>query len=176
MIRRFLAGLVTLWAFGFLWFAFFLPQPAKPARSDAIIVPTGAGGRIERGLDLLRARQSGHLLVTGVDPEVKPNEFAVEYEVAPQLMRCCVTLDFAAVDTRGNARESAAWVSRGGYKRLRLVTSDWHMNRAAFELRRALPGGVEVTTDAVPSDPSFDTLFLEYHKLLAAMLVSVWRM
>lgn len=175
MIRRFLGGLVTLWALGFVWFALFLPRPAEPARSDAIIVPTGAGGRIARGLDLLRARQAGHMLVTGVDPEVKPGEFAAEYDVAPQLMRCCVALGFDAVDTRGNASESAAWVAQGGYKSVRLVTTDWHMRRAAFELGRRLPDGVEVTRDAVASDASFDTLFLEYHKLLAAMLVSVWR-
>ena len=175
MISRFLGGLVTLWALGFLWFALFLPQPAEPAPSDAVIVPTGGAGRIERGLELLRLKQSGHLLVTGVDPEVRPREFAAEYKVSPQLMTCCVTLDFAAVDTRTNARESAAWVAEGNFKRLRLVTTDWHMRRAAFELGRALPGDVEVIRDAVPSKPKFDTLFLEYHKLIAAMLASVWQ-
>jgi uncharacterized SAM-binding protein YcdF (DUF218 family) len=175
VIGRFLGGLVTIWAFGFLWFALFLPQPTAPAQSDAIIVPTGAGGRIERGLTLLREGRSAHLLVTGVDPEVKPNEFAAEYGVSAQMMRCCVTLDFAAVDTRSNASESAAWVAAGNYKRLRLVTTDWHMRRAAFELGRALPDGVEVIEDAVPSKPAFDTLFLEYHKYLAAMGASLWR-
>jgi uncharacterized SAM-binding protein YcdF (DUF218 family) len=174
VIRRFLGGLVTLWAFGFLWFALFLPQPAAPAPSDAIIVPTGGAGRIERGLELLRLKQSTHLLVSGVDPEVKPREFAAEYKVSRRTMACCVTLDFAAVDTRSNASESAAWVAAGKYKRLRLVTTDWHMRRAAFELRRALPGDVEVVEDAVPSKPKFDTLFLEYHKLIAAMLASLW--
>jgi uncharacterized SAM-binding protein YcdF (DUF218 family) len=175
VIRRFLGGLVTLWAFGFLWFALFLPQPAAPAPSDAVIVPTGGAGRIERGLELLRLKQSAHLLVSGVDPEVKPGEFAAEYKVSRQTMDCCVTLDFAAVDTRSNASESAAWVAAGKYKRLRLVTTDWHMRRAAFELGRALPGDVEVVEDAVRSKPSFDTLFLEYHKLIAAMLASLWR-
>src|SRR5690606_1141971 len=81
VIRRFLGGLVTLWAFGFLWFALFLPQPLEPAPSDAVIVPTGGAGRIERGLELLRLKQSSHLLVSGVDPEVRPREFATEYKV-----------------------------------------------------------------------------------------------
>lgn len=175
MIYRAIGSGVTLWALGFVWFAMALPQRAEPSRTDAIIVPTGAGGRIARGLELLRADQARHLLVTGVDPEVKPGEFAAEYKVSPKLMQCCVTLDFAAVDTRSNASESAAWVAKGGYKQLRLVTSDWHMRRASFELSRALPDNVEVIEDAVQSKPSFDTLFLEYHKLLAAMLVSVWR-
>jgi uncharacterized SAM-binding protein YcdF (DUF218 family) len=175
VILRAAGSAVTLWALGFVWFALTLPQQTDGSRTDAIIVPTGAGGRIARGLDLLRADQAKHLLVTGVDPEVKPGEFAAEYKVTPQLMRCCVTLDFAAVDTRSNASESAAWVAKEGYKRLRLVTSDWHMRRAAFELGRQLPGDVEVIEDAVPSKPSFDTLFLEYHKLLAVVLSSPWR-
>ena len=175
MILRFLGGLVTLWAFGFLWFALTLPRPVEPAPSDAVIVPTGGAGRIERGLELLRLEQSRHLLVSGVDPEVKPREFAAQYKVSQQMMDCCVTLDFAAVDTRTNASEAAAWVAEGNFKLLRLVTTDWHMPRAAFELRRALTGDVEVSEDAVPSRPSFDTLFLEYHKLIAAMLASVWR-
>jgi uncharacterized SAM-binding protein YcdF (DUF218 family) len=84
-------------------------------------------------------------------------------------------LGFDAVDTRSNASESAAWVAQGDYKKLRLVTTDWHMRRASFELGRALPDGVEVIDDAVPSDPKFDTLFLEYHKFIAAMLASLWR-
>lgn len=175
MIGRVAGAVLTLWAIGFVWFAMFLPQPAPPARGDAIIVPTGGGGRIERGLELLRGDKAAHLLVTGVDPEVKPHEFAVEYDVSPALMKCCVTLDFAAVDTRSNASEAAQWVASGGYERVRLVTTDWHMRRAAFELARALPAGVEVTEDAVPSQPSFKILFLEYHKLIAVMLASPWR-
>ncbi len=124
-----------------MWFALALAAAGRGvAQTDAIIVPTGAGGRIERGLELLRGARPRHLLVTGVDPEVKPGEFAAEYKVSPKLMNCCITLDFAAVDTRSNASRSAdvEW-RRAGYKRLRLVTSDWHMRRAAFELGRTLP-------------------------------------
>ena len=35
--------------------------------------------------------------------------FAAEYKVSPELMACCVTLGFQSVDTRSNARETAAW-------------------------------------------------------------------
>ena len=51
---------------------------------------------------------------------------------------------------------------------LRLVTTDWHMRRAAGELDRTLPGHVTVVRDAVPSHPDLGTLFLEYHKLIAS--------
>ena len=124
MIRRVLSLVFVLWAFGFVWFATTLPQPVTPRKkTDAIVVPTGSGGRIQRGLALLRAGSARRMLVTGVDEHVKPNEFAVEYQVPAETMACCVTLGFVALDTRGNARETSEWVAERRVRSLRLVTS-----------------------------------------------------
>ena len=174
MIRRVLSLVVVLWALGFVWFAMALPQPANGRKTDAIVVPTGGGGRIQRGLELLREGKAGQMLVSGVDEDVRPGEFAAEYEVPEQTMACCVTLGFAALDTRGNARETAEWVAQRKVRSLRLVTSDWHMRRAALELEDKLPAGTTVLRDAVRARPSLRTLFLEYHKLLATWLVVAW--
>ena len=57
---------------------------------------------------------------------------------------------------------------------MRLVTTDWHMRRAAFELERMVPISVVIVRDAVPSQPSLRILFLEYHKLLARELAALW--
>lgn len=170
MIGRALSFFALLYAFGFLWFAAALPQPAGAMRTDAIVVPTGGAGRIDRGLTLLGQHKADAMLVTGVDPEVKPDEFAAEYRVSAPTMQCCVTLGFAAVDTRGNAAETAAWVAHHRYRTLRVVTTDWHMRRAAGELSAALPPGVTIVRDAVPSRPRLGILFLEYNKLLASSL------
>ncbi len=174
MIRRLLAVLVVVWAIGFLWFAIALPQPAGAQRTDAIVVPTGSGGRIPHGIALLRDGQAERLLVTGVATEVRPAEFAAEYDVPQPVMECCIELGFAALDTRGNAREAAGWIRAHGIESVRLVTSDWHMRRAALELDGELPAGVTVLRDAVRSEPSLWALFLEYHKLLFAWLVRMW--
>jgi uncharacterized SAM-binding protein YcdF (DUF218 family) len=171
VIRRIVSLLLVLWAFGFLWFAVALPQPAAGEKTDAIVVPTGSGGRIDRGLSMLRGGAAGQMLVSGVDEDVRPREFAAEYDVPEPTMECCVTLGFAALDTRGNARETSAWVEARKVRSLRLVTSDWHMRRAALELENALPAGTVVVRDAVRTEPSLWTLFLEYHKLLASWLV-----
>ncbi|MDD3799988.1 MAG: YdcF family protein, partial [Novosphingobium sp.] len=141
---------------------------------DAVVVPTGSGGRIGRGLEVLRAGKARKMLVTGVDPEVKPREFAAEYKVESRLMRCCITLGSDAVDTRGNARETAQWVAQNKVRSIRLVTADWHMRRAAGELAQELPQGMTMLRDAVPSQPSMRTLFLEYNKLLASQLARLW--
>ena len=169
MLRRIFSLLFLVWAIGFLWFVVALPRPADEAvRTDAVIVPTGGAGRIARGLEVLDKGLAEKLLVSGVDPEVKPGEFAAEFGVSDEEMACCVTLGHDAVDTRSNAAETAKWVARNEVRSLRLVTTDWHMRRTAGELDRALPDNVTVIRDAVPSQPQFATLFLEYHKLLAS--------
>lgn len=173
MIARALSLFGLAWALGFVWFAVALPRPAGAQRTDAIVVPTGSGGRIERGIALLREGAAGEMLVTGVDMDVRPGEFMAEYDVDQALMDCCITLGFSALDTRGNARETAEWVDRHGYTTLRLVTADWHMRRTAVELGDRLPAQVSVLRDAVPTRPSFITLFREYHKLLAAWLLTL---
>ena len=174
MIRRAIAFVLIVWLLGFLWFAVALPQPVTASATDAIIVPTGGAGRIDRGLQLLRAKKAEALLVTGVDREVRPREFAAEYDVPMELMDCCVTLGFAAVDTRSNAAETAQWVRERRYRTLRLVTTDWHMRRAASELDGELPDGVTVVRDAVASEPSLGSLFLEYNKLIASRVARLW--
>lgn len=173
MIRRLLSLLVLAWALGFVWFAVALPQPAGDARTDAIVVPTGSGGRIPHGVALLRGGAAEKMLVTGVDIEVRPAEFMAEYGVDRPLMDCCITLGFSALDTRGNARETAEWMAQNRFTSLRLVTSDWHMRRTAVELGSRLPANITVLRDAVPTEPSFFTLVQEYHKLLAAWLLSL---
>lgn len=171
MIWRVGLAIVLVWVLGFIWFAGWLPGPAPMERTDAVIVPTGYAGRIERGLEVVQTDSADTLLVTGVDPEVKPGEFAAQFKVPEDVMECCVTLGFAATDTRGNAQETREWVEANGIKSLRLVTSDWHMRRAATELRRQLPGDVKLIKDAVRSEPSLWLLLIEYHKWLVSRTV-----
>ncbi|HEX7712124.1 MAG TPA: YdcF family protein [Sphingomonadaceae bacterium] len=170
MIVRLIAAAVLAWLLGFAAFALALPGPAGDEKTDAIVVPTGAVGRIDRGLQQLERGNAKAMLVTGVGREVKPREFAVEYKVAPRLMACCVTLGFSALNTKGNAAETAGWMRRRRFTSLRLVTTDWHMRRAELELKSALPPGITVVDDAVRSKPSPRILFLEYNKLIASFV------
>ena len=174
MIAR-LAGFVALlYAVGFLYFALTLPGPIGRTKTDAVIVPTGGPGRIDRGIEIIRERLARQMFVSGVDPEVKPREFAAEFDVSEREMRCCVTLGYLAVDTRSNAGEAAQWLISNDVRTVRLVTTDWHMRRAAAELRHSIPDTVSVTEDAVPSDPALGQLYLEYNKLLAALVSQGW--
>ncbi len=174
MLRRLLSLILLAWALGFAWFALDLPRPAGEQRSDAVVVLTGGTGRVTRGVEVLRSGYARRLFVSGVDKDVKPHEFAVQYKVRSAMMACCVTLGFQAVDTRSNGVETGAWLRAEDVRSLRLVTNDWHMRRAVLELRRHLPAGVEVIKDAVPSQPGWRTLFTEYHKFLARLIAGLW--
>ena len=164
MIRRVLSFILLAWALGFAWFALLLPQPATPAKTDAVVVLTGGANRIDRGLAILEAGKAKRMLISGVDRDVRPVELAFQYRRSMKLFDCCIDLGFQSVDTRSNALETARWVAKHKVKTLRLVTHDWHMRRARFELDRALPTGIKVTNDAVSTKPPLGILFTEYNK------------
>ncbi|HMN54126.1 MAG TPA: YdcF family protein [Sphingopyxis sp.] len=169
MIKRLISLLFLAWVLGFAWFALLLPLPAASQKTDAIVVLTGGPGRIDRGLEMLEKGEAKRLLISGVAREVKPKELAAEYRRPQKLFDCCIALGFEAEDTRSNATEVAAWVARRNYRSIRLITTDWHMRRAQYELGRALGAKVAILPDAVRSHPSFATLFREYHKYLAGL-------
>ena len=162
-----LLGLIALvWCLGFAVFMLLLPRPLEGNTTDAIVVPTGGAGRIDRGIALLQAHQARRMLVTGVAPGVRPIDLAREYRTPAALFACCIDLGADAVDTRSNGEETAAWVKTHGYRTIRLVTSDWHVPRARMELSAAMGPGVRVLGDGVPSTPRLGTLVNEYNKLI----------
>lgn len=176
MIRRALALFVLAWALGFAAFAVFLPGPAPPAATDGIIVMTGGENRIERGLELLQQRKARRLLVSGVNRTVRPHELAAATDTPERVFDCCVDLGREAVDTRTNGQEAGDWVRRNNFRSVRLVTTDWHMPRAKFDLSLGLDDDVAILPDAVPSEPDFMQIFAEYNKYLlrrAAHLIGI---
>ncbi|WP_164115314.1 YdcF family protein [Sphingorhabdus sp. Alg239-R122] len=169
MIIRFVSALLLLWMLGFAWFTIALPQPMGKEKTDAVVVLTGGPNRIDRGLEVLEKNWAPQMLISGVDRDVRAPELAAEYDKPLRLFSCCIDLGFDAVDTRTNGGETAAWIAEHDYKSIRLVTTDWHMRRARNEIEHALPAGVVVKPDAVRSEPTLETLFLEYHKYLFSL-------
>lgn len=176
MISRALSFLLLAYVLGYALFVVLLPGPADDRRTDAIVVLTGGAKRLERGLDLLERGRAERMLVSGVERTVRPVELATRYDASQKLFDCCIDLGREAVDTRSNAGETGRWLERRRFKSVRLVTTDWHMPRARFELAREVGDGVELIGDAVRSNPSFRQLFTEYNKYLlrhAAVLVGI---
>ena len=176
MISRTVSLLILLYLLGYALFAVLLPRPADDRSTDAIVVLTGGAKRLERGLELLEDGKAKRMLVSGVARTVRPQELAAEYGAEARLFDCCIDLGRESVDTRSNAEEVSRWVARHKVRSLRLVTTDWHMPRARFELSRRLAGDVHVLSDAIESNPRFRTLFTEYNKYLlrrAAVIVGI---
>lgn len=165
IVRLFSVALIG-WMLGFAWFAIFLPQPLDGRPTDAIVVLTGGAGRIDRGIALLEEGAARRMLISGVDRSVRPSELAAQYKAPERLFACCITLGREAIDTRSNAIETARWLERRHFRTVRLITTDWHMRRAALELQQALPGRATIVYDAVPSRPSLTMLAREYNKYL----------
>ena len=168
MIGRLLAALALAWIAGFVLFAVDLPGAAGPTHTDAIVVLTGGPGRMQRGLASLAMGQAERMLVSGVDRRVTTDDLARTYAIPSHLLRR-IDLGRSAVDTRSNAQETARWIAARNYRSIRLVTTDWHMRRARFELANVLHG-VRVIPDAVPGEPGLAGLVREYDKYLLRRL------
>ena len=166
MIRRLIAAVALLWVLGLIVFILTLPKPASNIVTDGVVVLTGGQGRVQRGIYVLEAHLAHRLLISGVDRDVKPHELAITYHIPNTLMSCCVDLGRQAIDTRSNAIETANWVKKNGYHSLRVVTNNWHMTRARFELSRDMPSDVLVVNDAVEGAPTIGILIEEYDKYL----------
>lgn len=169
MIRwtiRILALLLAAYGIGLGGFALTLPKPAGDERTDAIVVLTGSPGRLERGFERMERGLARHMLISGVPPTVRPQDYAQEYHVDPSLFPDRIALGQDSVDTRTNAEEVARWLARRRYRSIRLVTSDVHMRRARYEIGRKVGPDIAIVADAVATSPDLRQIFAEYNKLL----------
>ena len=175
MIARLGSFILLLYAVGFVLFAFTLGRPAAAGAqpTDAAVVLTGASGRIEHGLDVLRQGKAKRLLVAGADPLVRKVDLARRIPAGASLIKCCVDLGSESVDTRTNAEEAQRWLDQHKFKSVRLITSDWHMRRARYEFDKVLGSKYRIVTDGVRTEPSFLTLFGEYNKYVLRR-IAVW--
>lgn len=137
------AALIAAAAFliGFFGFAERVREEAQPPpQADAVVALTGGSlERLSTGVRLLQEQKGQRLLISGVNRIVTDNELYAAINIDPDLGRCCVDLGRAAEDTLGNAAETAAWAREHRFRRLILVTDDYHMPRSLAELSIAMP-------------------------------------
>lgn len=182
-LRRRLAilGVVLVLGYGAGFAAFLAQVPTQaatdPTTTEAIVVLTGGRQRLSTGLKLQAQGLAKRVFISGVNPDVEPEELASFGPLGKAQIDCCVVLGYGAANTLGNAAETAAWVRAAQVRSIRLVTAAYHMPRSLFELRRAAP---ELTIIPHPVFPpgypegagvrsdGMVLLLSEYHKLLRA--------
>jgi len=146
-VRAFLMLALTLGVFAFvIGFWKFAERvraeddPSPPPQAQAIVALTGGSmERLSTGVALLEQQRAERLLISGVNRVVTDQELFHALNVDPALAECCVDLGRAAEDTLGNASETAEWARAHHYRRLILVTDDYHMPRSYTELSLAMP-------------------------------------
>ncbi len=154
---RWLVNLVVLlagaWAVGLLCFMVVIWAAAPPnpiPRADGIVALTGGDGRVSAALALLAQRSAPALLISGAGRGTYLGDFTADDAAATTYYAGEITLGHAALTTRGNAVETAAWANARHMHSLIIVTADYHMPRASLEIQRCLP---EVRLIEVPVRP-----------------------
>jgi uncharacterized SAM-binding protein YcdF (DUF218 family) len=130
--------LLLAYVAGFLYFAHHVAAMRQPERiepADAIIVFTGGHLRLEPAMQLLRTGAGRRLLISGVHPAADALALQRATGAEAPLFECCIDIDRAALDTAGNATETAKWLKVHGFATAILVTSNYHVPRSLVELR-----------------------------------------
>jgi uncharacterized SAM-binding protein YcdF (DUF218 family) len=174
-------ALACAWTGGLIWFAATMADaPTTNQRpTQVIVVLTGGENRLAEGVRLLSNGYANWLFVSGVNPGVRKVELMKVAGIKDPRIARLVVLGKRAVDTRGNAVESAAWLRAHKYGSVRLVTANYHMRRSLLEFRRVLPKTTIIANPVFPrpvnSGPWWQSgraraiVIGEYNKYLVAL-------
>lgn len=166
-----------LWLTGLILFTRLIPStmPDITKPTDGIVIFTGGKTRLKVALDLFQQQKAQYLLISGVNPTS-----SLSHTINQMPFKSRITLGYDALDTAGNAEETAVWVHVHHIKTLRLITSNYHMPRSLFELRHLLPM-VEIVPHPVMKNsflrpkwwldpPTLYLVVQEYNKFLFALI------
>ncbi|WP_299477810.1 YdcF family protein [uncultured Roseibium sp.] len=158
-----LAALFAGIAGQFLYFAHQIATAKVPrsANADAIVVLTGGQARVNEAVRLLEEGHANRLLISGVHPGTTREQLAAVTASDMPLEKASVDLDRVALNTAGNATETANWVQKNGFTSLLVVTSAYHLPRAKAELSDVLPDVDLIAYPVFAKDLNLDTWYRE---------------
>ncbi len=128
-------------------------RPGRAESADAIVVLTGGKGTISEGIALLRAGKGKTLIISGVAAEAGVDSIFRGKLTREELAN--VILEKRSRSTYRNAVEVRRLVEDRGFRSVALITSVYHMKRAAYIFRHVLPKGVAIEPYFVTT-PNFD--------------------
>jgi uncharacterized SAM-binding protein YcdF (DUF218 family) len=146
-----------------------LLPPLINAAADAIVVlgggvhpdgtlPPVARARVERAVELLECGVAPRLILSGrcglsaAEPLLTEAEAMAEYAAGFGVPRSALFLEDDAKDTLGNAYFTRRrFLEPNDWTSIRVVTSDYHLSRAAWVFRKILGPGYDVSFVSAPS-------------------------
>jgi uncharacterized SAM-binding protein YcdF (DUF218 family) len=161
----------------------------KPEASDAIVIlgdDNYSGDRATRAAELFKAGMAPHVVASG--RYLRPYATIAELEQHDLTDRgvpagAIVRFDQHAENTKDEAAALAQLISSRGWKRILLVTSNYHTRRARYICERTFPAGTILRVVAAP-DSEYDPHSWWQTRLgakifaheFAGMFLAIWEM
>ncbi len=173
-----LAGLLLIaaWFCGFAAFARRINNYPldNSTHTEAVIALTGGRYRIAEAVKLLNQGKADKLFISGVSRKSSLADIKKRQKLNIN-DESGISLGYQARDTIGNARETVAWLQKNGITSIRLVTSNYHVERSIAEFKARDPN-LKIIPHPVYSDKvekkwwkswhTFSLIFTEYNKFL----------
>ena len=161
----------------------------KPAASDAIVIlgdDNYQADRATRAAELFKAGMAPRIVASG--RYLRPYATIAELEQHDLIDRgvppsAIVRFDQHAENTKDEAAALAQLISSRGWKRILLVTSNYHTRRARYICERSFPAGTILRVVPAP-DSDYDPHSWWHHRAgtkifaheFAGMLLAIWEM
>lgn len=172
----FISFLTLIWISGFVLFADSINSHPKDntTKTEAIIVLTGGRNRIVEAVKLYNQGLAPKLFISGVNKNISLNDIINKHSLRIDNENE-ISLGYQAENTIGNATETAKWIKKHNISSIRLVTSNYHINRSIIEFQKQ-SSHIKIIPHPVYSQHvakkwwttwhSFSLIFKEYNKLL----------
>lgn len=135
-------------------------------KTEAIIVLTGANGRIAEALTLYYDDMSNYLFIIGVNKQTTIKDIANLYNIQPKNIDHII-LENNSIDTITNIHEAVNLLKKHDIKNFRLVTHDYHMRRSMIEFEK-LNHDLIIIPHAVRSESFYNMMILrEFIKIIS---------
>lgn len=195
MLRAIAAAILGFYLLGFVLFVNGLPKtPGNLSDVQGVVALTGGQMRIDTAYRLYRYGEVGQrLLISGVYPENSREKLFARLQTVDRAFTDVrqkdtadrvksIDLGYAAENTRGNAKEAAAWARFYRFHTILIVTARYHMPRSLSEFREAMPWAkivpYPIDPESIPKDwwknpHAIRILHGEYAKYLASSILTV---
>lgn len=155
-------------------------QKSIPTADGIASLTGGSKARLATGVALLENGHGKRLLITGVYKKTTIDELYKLAGGARSTYDCCIDIGKQATDTIGNGREIADWAQKHKFKKIIIVTDNYHMQRSLLEIKNSAPS-LELISYKVAASPyiarewwkspdAVKGLSLEYYKYLGAQM------
>ncbi len=174
-VRRAVTVLILLLTAGAAFphlLARWVAAPFSGDVADAIFVFTGGEGRIAAGYRAWKEGEGKELFFLGAGPEAKLASILPEGEQVAQEDLPRIHIEGWSENTLENAVSAKSVVVSRTYRKVILVTSDYHVPRAHLTLRKVLPPTVSISVIPVPSAWRRKGA---WHRLPRIFLVEGWK-